>query len=220
MGLFRSLFNRAKNAANEAGERLADPIADEKVDISDTKEKIRAFTRSLAELNTTKKRADADLGEAVADRKKWDGYAKLAGEKYKAKDKSKNWKDLCLSSASKVATADAKIADLKETIKRYDVQLTKLNRELEKARNAIAARESSLQSNVARLKAAKITKSLNETAMGLTADGSATLDERVKQAEAEAASYEEMGKDDEAALEEAFGAEDQAADKLAAGYLS
>ena len=220
MGLFRSLFNRAKNAANEAGEKLADPVADEKVDIAETKDKIRNFTRSLAELNATKKRAEADLTEAVADKKKWDGYATLAGKKHKAGDKTKNWKELCTSSASKGAAADTRITDLKVTIKRYDEQLTKLNRELEKARNAIAAREASLQSNVARLKAAKITKGLNESAMGLTADGSDTLDERVKQAEAEAASYEEMGTDDEAELESAFGAEDQAADALASKYLS
>lgn len=193
--LWQGIKNMFREKKEQAALALADPVRDGKFAIEDAKKQEADFRHQVRDVVAEIKLMENQLTEKQADRKKYDSLAKKFAEAVKGGDKSQM--DNLNAAAGQVEKLDADIAACKKSLASLQASRIGLQGELDKVRNRIVKAEQNYAVNAARIKAAKIKTTLNQSrakiASGVT--GLESLDDMEAAAdrmEAESEATEEM----------------------------
>lgn len=194
-----SLWNGIKNVFREkkeqAAQRLADPVRDGKFAIEDAKKQEIDFRRQVRDVVADLKQMENQLTTKQGERKKYDGLATKFAAALKSGDKDQMTN--LQTAAGKVDALDAEISATKKSLEGLRTSRQQLQGELDRVRNKIAKAEQTYSVNAARIKAAKIKKTLHESKARVAAgiSGLGALDDMSEAAdrlEAEGEATEEM----------------------------
>jgi phage shock protein A len=194
-----SIWNNVKNMFREKAEKIeaatADHVRDGKFAIKDAEAEEIRFRASVRDVVADLKQMETRLTTIQADRKKYDGLAKkfAAAVEDGDKDQMTNLE----TAAGKVDALDAEITATKKSLDGLRNSRQQLQVELDKVRNKIARAKQTYSVNAARIKAAKIKDTLNQSKARVAAgvSGLGALDDMSAAAdrmEAEAEATEEL----------------------------
>lgn len=187
--LFKAIGNVFREKRDQAAKKLADPVRDGKFAIEDSKKQIRDHTTTVAQLRAETIKSKRKLTDAQSEKKKYDRFAKKAGEAGNQDDlraaveKLQEWTTIC--------------TELSSQIEKNEGVETNLRKQLDAARTKVARAEQNHTTLAARKKGAALRTSLAKASQTF-ADGQVglgaldELEDAVLQEEAEAEAFEEM----------------------------
>jgi len=187
--LFKAIGNMFREKRDNAAKALADPVRDGKFAIEDSKKQIREYTTQVAKLKAETIKQKANHKDALAEKKKYEGIAKKAGEAGNEDD--------VRTSVEQIQKWTNRAKELKDQIDRNEKVETSLRAQLDAARTKVSRAEQNHQTLAARKKGAEIRKSLAQ-ASSQFAEGQGglsaldDLEDAVRDEEAEAEAFEEM----------------------------
>jgi len=216
--LFNAIRNVFREKRDQAAKSLGDPVRDGKFAIEDSEKQIAEFRSEVARLRKETIKMEARYQNALAEKKKWDDFAKQAAAEGKEND--------VISCAEKVQEWELKMSEHKGQIKKNESVTANLRKQLDAAESKVQRAKANHQALAARKagadirnKLAKSSKAFAEGQGGLSALDD--LEDAVLDSEAEADAFEEMGTSQEEDLEAKYGSGGSSSAKdLAAKYMS
>lgn len=187
--LFKAIGNVFREKRDQAAKKLADPVRDGKFAIEDSKKQIRDHTTTVAQLRAETIKSKRKLTDAQSEKKKYDRFAKKAGE-------AGNQDDL-RAAVEKLQEWTTRCTELSSQIEKNEGVETNLRKQLDAARTKVARAEQNHTTLAARKKGAALRTSLAKASQTF-ADGQVglgaldELEDAVLQEEAEAEAFEEM----------------------------
>lgn len=217
MGIFGRLFSLGKGKANDAVDALEAKNLETVVNQAnrDAEAELQRNIKSSAAAAAECIRLENQLNDLKKQSKDWGKKAEMAVD---AGDD-----DLAVAALEKQTEVDNQVAALKPTVDAAKATKAKLESAIEKMKREISKNKQQAKTMVARHNAAQAQKKLAQAASGIGESGNAfakleRLEDVVKQSEAEAQAYGDLGTGTDDDLEDRFAklGSSSAADKLAA----
>ena len=216
--LWNAIGNVFRERRDKAAEALGNPVRDGKFAIEDSEKQIASFRTEVARLRAETIKMEKQHKNALAEKKKFDGFAKQAAADGKADDVA--------TCAAKVQEWGRKATELKGQISKNEQVTAGLRKQLDAADSKVQRAKSNHQALAARKKGADIRNKLAQSSQAFTEGqgGLAALDaleDAVEDSEAQAEAFEEMSTSGEPDMEAKYGAGGSAdAEGLAARYMA
>lgn len=194
--LFKAIGNVFREKRDQAAKKLADPVRDGKFAIEDSKKQIRDHTTTVAQLRAETIKSKRKLIDAQSEKKKYDRFAKKAGERATSKRRIAGNQDDLRAAVEKLQEWTTRCTELSSQIEKNEGVETNLRKQLDAARTKVARAEQNHTTLAARKKGAALRTSLakaSQTFAGQVGLGALDeLEDAVLQEEAEAEAFEEM----------------------------
>lgn len=187
--LFKALSNVVRGAKDDLAKKMADPVRDGKLAISDSERQIAEFTSKIAKLVAENKRLIKQRDEAAEEAEKFTRIAQKAAEAGNEAD---------VRSAVEMKTrASQRVESLNAEIEKSEQLTSMLRDQLGKARAKVAQAKSNMTRMSARVEGAKIRTELAKASSDFNGGKSPLsalddLEKSVEEQESEAEAWEEM----------------------------
>ncbi len=197
MNIFTRIFKIFQSEANDAVNKLEDPIKMTEQGIRDLKADLDKSLKALAEVKAMAIRAKREADNYQKQSKEYEHKAMALLRKAQQGELSPEEADrLAESALTKKAEAEAGFQSSMQDFQRFDQNVKKLDVAVKKLRSDVSKYENELKTLKARAKVSAATKRVNKQLSGI--DSSSTvamlerMKERVDQAEAESEAYAEI----------------------------
>lgn len=203
--LWQAIKNTIRGKSQEMADKMADPVRDGKLAISDSKVQIAKFTEQIAKLVAHNKQLEKKKSEQDADVKKYQNLAEKAAGAGNRED--------ARQALELKAQAEARLSSTTAEVEKNQQIITTLRKNLSQARAKVAAAQSNMVGLEARREGAKVRSELAKATTEFNAGSSplAALDDLEKAVNAEEATaeaWEELSEVDDPgkSLEDKYGA--------------
>jgi phage shock protein A len=179
MSLFKSIENLIRQKGDDLEKAVADPVANGRFAIEDSKKEADRFTEKIAELIAQTKGLEEQRDAAQAEVAKWGSIAEKAAA-------AGNEADVAQAVQSK-QESEGRLNTLQQEVSSNNALISDLRAKLDKVRAQIASAESDLTELAAREEGAKVRAEMAKAADSLSTGGSpiAALGDLKKKVEAD-----------------------------------
>ena len=196
-GFLSRLFKIFQTEANDAINKLENPVKMTEQGIRDLKKDLDAALRSLAEVKSITIRTRKEFAAHQKGERDWEAKAVALIGKAESGELEPNEADRLASEALKKRDTYKKRAqETQKVLKNYEAMTKKIEENIRKLKQQISEWESELNSLKARSKVSKVSAKVNRQLAGVdSSDTIANLNrmkEKIEEQEALAESYEEM----------------------------
>ena len=209
--LWEAVCNTVKGKADEAAEKLEDPVRDSKIAIEQANKELSQFKSDIASVMSEKKSLERELEDNKANIKKYNAVAEKALEAGNEDDARK--------ALGLVESSEARVKELSAQCKVFEGQIKKLRASMEKRRAMVDNAERNVTVLKARDRCTKIRQAVVDAESKMNKSNPFTklekFEEDIQRSEDQIAAMEELTDSEDDDLESKYEVDTSVDDKLA-----